>query len=76
MNVRTVWAEGKTFGDIKPTDKYANAIETAAADGLVDSGGDFRSNEPVNPAEMAKIIAKAIELYIEDTEEARGKGSQ
>ena len=76
MNVRTVWAEGKTFGDIKPTDKYANAIETAAADGLVDSGGDFRSNDPVNRAEMAKIIAKAIELYIEDTEEARGKVSQ
>lgn len=76
LNVRTVWAEGKTFADVKPTDKYANAIETAAADGLIDTGANFRPNEPINRAEMAKIISKAIELYIEDTDEARGKVSQ
>jgi len=72
MNVRTLWAEGKTFSDVSPTNKYANAIETAAADGLIDSGGSFRPNDPINRAEMAKIIGKAIELYIENTPETNG----
>lgn len=72
MDVRTVWPEGKTFGDVKPTDKYANAIETAAADGLVDAGGNFRPSDPINRAEMAKIVSKAIEIYIEDTLETQG----
>ncbi|MDA0376187.1 MAG: S-layer homology domain-containing protein [bacterium] len=76
LNVRRVWAEGKTFSDVKPTDKYASAIETAAADGLIDIGEKFRSDDPINRAEMAKIIARAIDLYIEDTSESRGKVSQ
>ena len=72
LDVRTVWAEGKTFGDVLPTHKYANAIETAAADGLIDAGGNFRPEDPINRAEIAKIISNAIELYIEDTLEMQG----
>ncbi len=72
LNVRTTWAEGKTFGDVMPTHKYANAIETAATDGLVDSGGNFRPDDPINRAEIAKIVANAIDLYIENTLEQQG----
>ena len=72
LNVRTVWAEGKTFGDVPPTHKYANVIETAAVDGLIDSGGNFRPNDAINRAEVAKIIVNAIDLYIEDTLETQG----
>ncbi len=76
MHVRTVWAEGKTFSDVSPTDKYANAIETAAIDGLIDIGGNFRSNDPINRAEISKIVANAFDLYIEDTLESNGHQSQ
>lgn len=72
LKVRTVWAEGKTFGDVIPTHKYANAIETAAADGLIDSGGNFRPDDPINRAEVAKILANVIDVYIEDTLELQG----
>mgnify|MGYP005641111257 CR=1 FL=1 len=72
LDVRMVWAQGKTFGDVLPTHKYANAIETAAVDGLIDSGGNFRPDDAINRAEVAKIIANAIGLYIEDTLETQG----
>lgn len=71
LNVRTLWAEGRTFGDVLPTHKFANAIETAAADGLIDAGGNFRPEDPINRAEIAKIVANAIDLYIEDTHEVQ-----
>ena len=72
LNVRTVWAQGKTFDDVLPTYKYANAIETAAADGLIDVGGSFRPDEPINRAEVAKIIKGIMDIYIEDTQEIKG----
>lgn len=72
LGVRTAWAEGKTFGDVLPTHRYANAIETAAADGLVDTGGNFRPDDPINRAEIAKIVSNAVGLYIEDTLEVQG----
>tara|TARA_Y100000310_G_scaffold230644_1_gene233118 strand:+ start:10803 stop:12071 length:1269 start_codon:yes stop_codon:yes gene_type:complete len=72
MGIRTVWAEGKTFGDVTPIDKYANAIETAAIDGLIDTGGNFRAKDPINRAELAKIVSNAVELYGEDTLEQTG----
>ena len=70
-----VWPKGKTFGDISPRDAYAAAIETAAADGLIDAGGNFRPNDPINRAELAKIVSNAIELYAERSMEIQG-GSQ
>ncbi|PIR53852.1 hypothetical protein COU75_03925 [Candidatus Peregrinibacteria bacterium CG10_big_fil_rev_8_21_14_0_10_42_8] len=73
LNVRTEWAEGKTFADVLPTHKYANAIETAAIDGLIDSGGNFRPDDEINRAEVAKIIANAMDIYIENTLELQGK---
>lgn len=73
LSVRTIWAEGKIFADVLPTYKYANAIETAAFDGLIDSGGNFRPDEEINRAEVAKIIANAMDIYIENTLETQGK---
>lgn len=73
MEVRTVWAQGTTFADVKPSHPYANAIETAAVDGLIDAGGDFRPDDPINRAEIAKMAAKAIDVYIEDTLEMQGQ---
>jgi len=72
FNVRTVWAQGKTFDDVLPTYKYANAIETAAADGLIDTGGNFRPDDLINRAEVAKMIKGAIDVYIENTQEIQG----
>ena len=71
--VRTVWPEGKIFSDVDPYDQFAGAIETAAVDGLIDSGGAFRPNDPINRAEIAKIISNAIDLYGESTDEIRGE---
>lgn len=73
LKVPVVWAEGKTFGDVKPTHPYANAIETAALDGLIDAGGNFRPDDPINRAELAKMAANAAEIYIEDTAEQTGE---
>ncbi len=72
MDARTVWANGKIFADLSPSHKYANAIETAAIDGLIDSGGNFRPDDPINRAELAKMAAKVAEIYIEDTLETQG----
>ena len=72
LKISTMWAEGKTFGDVHPTHPYANAIETAALDGLIDAGGNFRPNDPINRAELAKMAAQAAEIYIEDTSEVQG----
>lgn len=75
MGIRTVWAEGKMFADVRATHPYANAIETAGADGLLDVGGNFRPDDPINRAELAKLTSSATELYIENTLEVQGKSS-
>ncbi len=59
-----------SFSDVPSNHQYAQAITTAAAYGLVtgdtDSAGNplgtFRPDEPINRAEVAKIIALAKEL--------------
>lgn len=73
LQVPTIWADGKTFGDVHPAHPYANAIETAALDGLIDAGGNFRPDAPINRAELAKMVANASEIYIEDTAEQTGE---
>ncbi len=72
LGTPTMWPDGKLFSDLLPTYRYAAAVETAALDGLIDQGGTFRPNDPINRAEAAKIIAKAMDLYIEDTAEIQG----
>lgn len=73
LDVRRFWAKGELFTDVDPEMPYADSIETAAADGVVsgftnasgEATGRFGPEQPVNRAEIAKIIAAAIELYVE-----------
>lgn len=75
LDVPRAWPEAKLFTDVGFTTRFADCIETAARDGLADgyrdengaSTGLFGPENPVNRAEMAKIIATAMELYIEDS---------
>ena len=51
---------------VSASHKYANAIETATADSIVSGDGGastFRPNSPVNRAEVAKIVFRAMEEY-------------
>ncbi len=71
LDVPRVWPKGILFHDVSPTTQYAASIETAALDGLVsgytdskgNATGEFGPNNPVNRAEIAKIISQAIALY-------------
>jgi hypothetical protein len=69
LDIPLRWQKGMVFADVSARSPFAAAIETAAADGLV-SGlpGDndlpsFGPGQPINRAELSKIIALAIELY-------------
>ncbi len=81
LEVPRLWAKGEMFADVPPTMKYADAIETAATDGLIagytdESGkptGNFGPEDPIDRASMAKIVSRAIELYIEDSPEITGE---
>ncbi len=62
---------GSVFKDVKDNVRFAPAIEKAIADGIV-SGyanadgsrtGYFGPNNPVNRAEMAKIVVMAVQTY-------------
>lgn len=60
-----VWPTGTYFKDVKPQTPYSFAIERAAIDGLIDTSVDtFRPNEPINRAELSKLLTTAIELYV------------
>lgn len=62
---------GETFGDVTASTQFSGAIEQAARDALVggytdETGvptGMFGPADPVNRAEIAKIISLALELY-------------
>lgn len=71
LDVPMGWAKGQMFRDVTPRIAYAAAVETATLDGIVDgrtdeSGeatGSFGPTDPVNRAEMAKIMKLALDLY-------------
>lgn len=68
------WQKGNIFADVSARHPFAAAIETAARIGLVDGSPgsplpSFLPAAPVNRAELAKMIAVAIELYRPDSNE-------
>lgn len=75
LNVDRKWPTGEMFTDVSRTIPYADCVETAAAAGLVagrtDAAGAsthlFAPFDQINRAEMAKMIATAMDLYLEDT---------
>jgi len=75
LDVPREWPKADLFTDIKFDTPYASSIETAASDGLI-SGyannagtltGEFGPENPINRAEMAKVITLAIDMYTKDT---------
>ncbi len=80
MNVPLRWPSGTLFGDVTRRAPYASAIETAAKDGIVagltdangKATGNFGPLDPVNRAEMSKIIMKVIEIYGKTTHAGTG----
>jgi hypothetical protein len=67
LNRPPVWPRGDIFTDVKVHTKYAAPIEMAAIDGLLDTSKPFRPNDPINRAELAKILVTALELYGQDS---------
>jgi len=75
LDVPRYWSKGEMFTDVRMTTPFSSSIETAAIDGIVsgstdeegDPTGEFRPDDPINRAEMAKIVSLSIELYKEDT---------
>ncbi len=75
LDVAPVWPKGNTFADITPRTLYAGPIEAAARDGIVQgeiSGSGtviFRPEDPINRAELSKLIGTTLEVYrgVEET---------
>ena len=67
LEIPRLWATGTVFTDIERSTPYSSSIETAAIDGMVSGYEDnsFRPDAPINRAEIAKIIAQAIDLYLD-----------
>lgn len=53
---------GTSFSDVNASAWYANAVQTAAAAGLITgyTDGSFKPNSPITRQEMAVILSKAI----------------
>ncbi len=71
LDVPLRWQKGTIFADVTARSPYAAAIETAAADKIVEGRDDengtgaktFGPTDAINRAEMAKIIGKVLETY-------------
>ena len=71
LDVPRNWPKGEMFADVAPDLPYASEIETAAAEGIVSGEGAqeggskaaFHPMQPVNRAEVAKILVLAIQKY-------------
>lgn len=69
LDIPLQWPKGKLFSDVAISTPFAAAIETASRENLIagrtDSKGNptgtFGPEEPVNRAEMAKIISTVME---------------
>jgi hypothetical protein len=76
LEVPVRWPKGGSFKDVMRRTPFAGAIETAAGDGMIsgytdDSGeptGFFGPEDPVNRAQIARLLHRALEIY-------RGAGS-
>ena len=78
MDVPLRWQKGQMFTDVTVRTQYAAAIETAAEDGIISgrtdengaSLGIFAPQDPINRAEISKIINGVFQVYLgEETED-------
>jgi len=58
------WTNGRGFSDLPPDHPHAKAIATAYVYGLVQGNpdGTFRPDDPINRAEVAKLVALLLKL--------------
>lgn len=77
LDVQAKWPKAQMFTDVTLRTRYAGAVETAAADGIVEGRTDergkplnlFAPNDPVNRAEIAKMIDNVFRIYMEKNED-------
>lgn len=70
LDIPLQWPKGILFSDVTIQTPFAGAIETASREHLITGQADAQGNptstfgpeQPVNRAEMAKIISQALEL--------------
>jgi hypothetical protein len=75
LKVPRDWPTGKMFTDVTPTMPYADCVETAVSKGLATGYTDdqgksthmFGPADPVNRAQMAKIIGNAMDVFLQDS---------
>ncbi len=69
LNVNMTWQTGAVYKDVSLRTPYAAAIETATREGLVagttasDGSKTFAPASPINRAELAKMLAVAVQKY-------------
>lgn len=71
LEIPLKWQTGALFTDVTVRTPYAAAVETAAKEGIVEGRTDesgkplnlFGPNDPINRAEMAKLLVTAINKY-------------
>lgn len=71
LNIPVQWPTGQMFTDVTVRTPYAGAVETAAKAGIVEGRKDadgkplnlFGPNDPINRAEMAKMLVSLINTY-------------
>lgn len=71
LDIRLNWQKGTFFTDVNTRTPYAGAIETAAAAKIVTGRTDekgvalntFSPSDPINRAELAKILSTMIDVY-------------
>lgn len=81
MDVPLEWQKGNLFTDVTVRTRYANAIETAARDNIIDGiksddGTALHTFNPegaINRAELAKVINKIFEVYMEKSSSSSKK---
>lgn len=72
FNIPRIWPTGTVFTDVKFSTRYASSIETGVTEGLIEGlkdengtlTGAFAPKAPITRAEISKIVAKALELYV------------
>jgi len=71
LEIPLEWQTGELFTDVTVRTPYAAAVETAAKEGIVEGRKDesgkplnlFGPNDPINRAEMAKLLVTVINKY-------------
>src|SRR3989338_1238182 len=65
LNIPLQWQKGDLFSDVYLFTPFANAIETAAREGIIDDTQLLdRPQDPINRAEMAKLITIAMDKLV------------